>query len=298
MGFAERDYERRPVSGKPPLPPVTKALLIVNIAVFILDIANRGQGNSFERPPFERLGAFNVMHGLLGGEVWRLITFQFLHDSLGHVFFNMVGVYFFAPWVERWWGSRRFLGYYLLCGVGGALFFTLLLAIGLLPNADVGLSNLVGASAGVFGLLFAIYRLAPAARVMLVFPPVTLTMRQLALIFAGLAMLTILGGVIFPRFPLFANSGGEAGHLGGGLMGLLLMRFPGILGKGSGHSRKVIRPREFRRRVGGKIRPRTEIDLKEESEVDRILEKVSREGLDSLTGEERRILNEAANRHS
>ncbi|GAA5484792.1 rhomboid family intramembrane serine protease [Haloferula sargassicola] len=300
MGFADRDYQARQVT-RPALPPVTKALLIANVVVFLLDFVFRSERGLLVdgiamTGPFEQYGAFNVSQAFLHGQLWRLVTFQFLHFSLGHIFFNMIGVYVFAPWVERWWGSKSFAAYYLLCGAAGAVFFSLLMSIGLLPNANSVQSNLVGASAGVFGLLFAVYRIAPGARVALLIPPVTLTMRQLALVFAGLAMLTILGGLIFPNASWFANSGGEAGHLGGALMGLLLMRFPGVLGKGTAVREKVIRPRQFRHRRAGKIRPRTEVDLHSESEVDRILEKVSSEGIGSLTEEERAILQEASQR--
>lgn len=301
MGLADREYQKSMSSGRPSLPPVTKALIAVNAVIFIIDYLLRPDQGGMPGPslgPLVDFGAFTVAEGLLGGRIWELITFQFLHESLGHVLFNMVGVYVFGPWVERWWGSRRFLAYYLLCGVAGALFFSLLMGVGLLPNSHPQYSQLVGASAGVFGLVFAVYRLAPATRVSLIFPPITLTMRQLALVFGGLAILTVLGGLIMPDARLFSNSGGEAGHLGGALMGLLLMKFPQVLGKKSEVQEKVIRPRQFRRRVGTKIKPRTEVDLRAESEVDRILEKVSREGIDSLTDTERETLAEAARRHS
>ncbi|MBB5353374.1 membrane associated rhomboid family serine protease [Haloferula luteola] len=301
MGFSERNYARSVRGGQPPLPPVTKALLIINGGIFLLDLMLRPtQGYSgVELPgPFEQWGAFQVSTGLLGGRIWELVTFQFLHAGVMHVFLNMMAVYFFGPWVERWWGSRRFIAYYLLCGVAGALFFSLLLGVRLLPNADMH-TPLIGASAGVFGLLFAIYRIAPETRVSLLFPPVTLTMRKLALIVAGLAVLTILGGLLFPNSLWFANSGGEAGHLGGALMGLLLMRYPRLLRKGGSWTtgRKILRPKQFRRRRHEeKIRPRTTVDLHSESEVDRILEKVTREGLGSLTAEERKILEQASQR--
>lgn len=285
MGFSDREYAKRVRPGGPKMPPVTKALLIINVLVFLLNL----QPEDSAVRPLDAFGAFRVADAVMGGKVWQFLTFQFLHDSVGHLLFNMLGIYFLAPFVERWWGSRKFLAYYLLCGAGGAAFFSLLYLIHLIPNSGP-FTQLVGASAGLFGVLFAIYRINPAVRVSLLFPPVTLTMRQLAMFLAGLAVVMILGGLVMPDFWLFQNSGGEAGHLGGALMGLLLMRFPGLLGKGS----KVIRPKQFRVRQERKIKPRTEVDLAAESEVDRILEKVHREGLQSLTSKEREMLDAAS----
>ena len=235
----------------PRLPAVTKWLLIVNAAIFLLDLLQRPAGmppGVLSWGPLNRWGCFTFETAVLGGRVWEFLTFQFLHDSVGHILFNSIGIYVFAPFVERWWGARRFLAYYLICGAAGGVFYSLLLLIGLLPNADFG-TPLVGASAGVFGLIFAVYRLAPAVTVRLLFPPITLTMRQLALALAGFAVLVIVGGLLLPDFWLFWNSGGEAGHLGGALMGLLLMSRPELLGKRERREGKVIYDARF-------VRPR------------------------------------------
>lgn len=287
MGFNERAYAGRTRVSRPPLPPVTKALLVINIAIFVIDLLSRddsGRGGLFE--PLH----FRMAEALGSGHLWQLISFQFLHASVGHVVFNMIGIFVFAPYVEYWWGARRFLAYYLLCGAAGALFFSLLLVIGLLPNAN-SFSSLVGASAGVFGLVFAVARLNPSGQVALWFPPVVLTLRKLALIFAGWAVLMILGGLAFPDADIFWNAGGEAGHLGGALMGILLMKFPWLLRKGRRPGAKIIRPKEFRR-TPPKLKPRSIIDPAADSEVDRILDKISAEGIDALTPEERAILSE------
>lgn len=299
MGFQDRDYAREAPAAPPRLPVVTKWLLGLNVGVFILQMLNRPAG----MPPgplswgaVDWAGCFIFERAVLGGRLWEFITFQFLHADLGHLVFNSIGIFFFAPYVERWWGARRFLAYYLLCGAAGGLFFSLLLVIGLLPNSSFN-TPLVGASAGVFGLIFAVYKLAPAVKVRLLFPPITLTMRQLAIALAGLAVLMIAGGFVFPNVNL--NSGGEAGHLGGALMGLLLMSFPGLLGKHDEVRGKVVYDARFvGRRRPPKLRPRTEVDLDEESEVDRILEKDSEQGFDSLTDGERRTLEEASRRGS
>lgn len=297
MGFQDREYARGAAVGVPRMPVVTKWLLILNFGIFLLDFFQRPGGmppGVFSWGPLNRWGCFTFETAVLQVRLWEFVSFQFLHDSVGHVVFNGIGIYIFGPFAERWWGTRRFAAYYLLCGIAGGVFYSLLLVIGLLPNSDFG-TPLVGASAGVFGLIFAVYRLAPAVQVRLLIPPITLTMRQLAMALAGLAVLVIVGGLVFPRFPLFWNSGGEAGHLGGALMGLLLMTWPGLLGKPDERQGRVVRDARFgRRRHEPKLRPRTEVDFARETEVDRILEKISAEGFASLTAEERETLEDAS----
>ena len=302
MGLYEREYHRERRPKRPPLPTVTKFLLIANLVFFAVEFFSReGSGAHVEASGLLN-GAFgfSVEKGLLHGQIWRLITCQFMHGGLLHVILNCAGIYFIGPHIERWMGSRRFTAYYLICGVGGVLFFTLLLLAGLLPGLSLD-TLLVGASAGLFGLLYALYRISPTARMRLLFPPVTLTMRTLMLIAAGFALLVIIGGMIFPENGFFWNSGGQAAHLGGLLMGLLLFKYPSLIGWADGRKTTIVRPKEFRRRKvrqvqKPKLRPRTEVDLDESSEIDRILEKISEKGIDSLTKKERDTLAKARKR--
>lgn len=285
MGFQEREYSEGKSAGAgmlPSLTPVVKWLLIVNVAIFLIDV--------LMEQAITRWGAFAIRSALMEGRVWEFITFQFLHASVGHVLFNMIGLYFFGPWMERWWGSRRFLVFYLLCGVGGAAFFTLLTVAGVLPASFE--SPLVGASAGIYGILVGVAIIAPQLRVALMLV-IEMTMRRLAIVILGIAVLT----VVFQ----WNNSGGEAGHLGGALVGYLLMSFPKLLSWAQSRDSEVniIRPKAFsRRRPEAKIKPRTSVDLKTSTEVDAILDKILREGRDSLTDEEREILKRASETHS
>lgn len=274
------------------MPPVTKWLLISNLVIFLIDASQRGPNEMYG--PINAWGCFNVAGSVFGGRIWEFVTFQFLHATFGHVLFNCIGIYFFAPFVERWWGSRKFFMYYLLSGVGGGLFYTLLLQIGLLPASHPAYSNLVGASAGLFGVLFAIYRLAPASRIQLLIPPVEMSMKTMAIVLGSIAVLTIVGGLLFPDVRLFWNSGGEAGHLGGAIMGWVLMTWPWLLGKGKRPGSNIVRPKEFRRRMEPKLKPRSRIDPTEATEVDRILDKVSAQGFGSLTDEEKATLEQAS----
>ena len=267
---------------------MVKALLWVQCGLFVLDyiLLPLFAGVKIE-PPNQPLlvnwGAFTVKSALQEWRLWKFLTFQFLHGSVGHVLFNSIGLYFFGPWAERWWGSRKFLVYYLLCGCAGAGFFTLLMVLGVVPGAVE--SGLIGASAGIYGIFVAVAVIAPNLRVMLLIPPVELSMRQVAI---GLIIISV--GVIV--IGLGDNEGGEAGHMGGFLAGLLLMKFPQLLGGGTGQPVRRLRPA-----YEPKLRPRAEIGGPVvDPEVDRILDKISRDGFQSVTPEEREILERAAKR--
>ena len=290
MGIADRDYHRSPQGGfLSNLTPVVKWLLASNIAIFLLDyllipfvLDSNLDGEKI--PKLLDWGAFSIGSAVQHLQVWRFISFQFLHGSLGHLLFNAMGILIFGPWMERWWGSQRFLIFYLLCGIGGAAFFSLLTLTGIVP-AD-SQSILVGASAGIYGIFIGVAITAPNLRVSLLFPPIELSMRQLAI-----ALLAISAGSIILKFG--GNEGGEAGHLGGAIIGAILMRWPQLLsGRQASGSPRRHNPAKR------KIQPRTIIDLERDSEVDHILDKISLQGFQSLTDREREVLRDAANQRS
>ena len=250
MGLADRDYHRAPpldYYGPPTGAPfgggfdsrsVTTWLIGINVAVFVLNAIVRmpyslpvpvaivdPAGNEYVTvrnmlfPWIEGVGHFSAYTALYKYQVWRFLTFQFLHAGLGHLLGNMLSLYFFGPIIERYLGSRRYLYFYLFCGIGGPIAYLLFMLVGVLPyNAVV---PLVGASAGIFGILVAAARVAPDVRVMLLLPPVPLRLRTLAWIFVGIAVFTV--------FTSGNNAGGEAAHLGGAVLGFLLIRYPHVL---------------------------------------------------------------------
>jgi membrane associated rhomboid family serine protease len=160
--------------------------------------------------PLQRLGYFSIDTAIRHLQLWRVITFQFLHASPSHLVYNMLALLLFGPIVEGHFGPRRYLAFYLSCGVAGALMYVLLWATRLLVYDPA--IPMVGASAGIFGVLIGAARFAPDLEVPFILPMRVATLAYCALAMAVLVVLT-RGG----------NAGGEAGHLGGALWGLLLV---------------------------------------------------------------------------
>jgi membrane associated rhomboid family serine protease len=261
--------------------PATKWLLILNIAIFFFDVAGVGRESWGRLTP---LGAFTIEHTFGQLQLWRLLTFQFLHGGLGHLLFNMLAIYMFGGIVERVLGTRRYVAYYLLCGVAGALFYALLAWAGWL-----GSGVLVGASAGIFGIIVALIVIAPDMQVMLLIPPIPMKMKTLGMVVLGIGVYTVLTSG--------NNAGGEAGHLGGALLGFVLMKNLWLLDwvDKIGAGQTVVKKRNSQSNYKAKVRPRTVVNM-DSSEVDRILDKVSAEGLHSLTDEERETLHRVSNK--
>lgn len=280
MGINDRDYHREPYRGGgffSQLTPVVKWLLLANLGIYFIDTFLKGDAAD---GPLRVFGMFTIRSAVFDFRIWEFVTFQFLHGSLGHVLFNSVGLFFFGPWMERWWGARKFIAFYLLCGAAGAVFFTLLALAGILPGSSPQ-TGLVGASAGLYGILIGVAVIAPNLRVALLLPPIELSMRQLAI-----ALLVISTGSILLRFG--GNVGGEAGHLGGAILGYFLVRFPHLLGL-PGQPR-ASRPERASPRPSAQLGPRSDAELKQDSAVDMILDKISRDGFQSLTEAEREFL--------
>lgn len=256
-------------------------LLIINAVVFVLDMILTGSTRASALSPWY-WGNFNVQQGIYDWQIWRAFTYQFVHAGLLHIFFNMLMLYFFGPMLEQWWGSKRFLVFYLLCGVSGAFFMTFFtLTVPSLLNVSVD-SNLVGASGSVFGILVGAAVLFPNQRVQLLIPPIPVSLRTLALVLLGIAVLTVIVGG--------QNAGGEAAHLGGALLGFILVKVPFLLDWADRLS-----PSAIQNNINeGRYQRQQQRKRNQEKEVDRILDKVKQQGLASLTAKERKTLNQAS----
>lgn len=238
--------------------------------------------------PLTAWGHFSTHAGFLGIQVWRFITFQFLHANLLHLFFNMFGLWIFGGMVEQYLGSKRYAAFYLTCGVFGALTYLLLNFLGAvvglhLPGVlpDRPTTPLVGASAGVFGVIMACAYVAPTTVVQLLFPPIPLRLRTFAYGYVAVAALNLLRGG--------PNAGGDAAHIGGAIAGAYFIRHAHLLRDFFdilGDSRRAPAGTRRARRRGP-----------DPAEVDRILAKVATQGLGSLTDRERRLLRSASEVH-
>jgi membrane associated rhomboid family serine protease len=207
MGVYDRDYYYTPPASSPNFRlSATGALLAANLVVFLLTF-----GTEFGR----RMASLGVMQpeAVLHGEAWRVLTATYLHASFwGHLFFNMLALFFLGPPLERVWGARRFLVVYTVAGVAGNVVLALLSQVGYISPLMVGL----GASGSVLGVLGAAAVMFPDSQILLFFVlPVSL--RQAALIFVAVYVFNLLAQG--------ANYGGDVCHLVGLAVGALSAAF-------------------------------------------------------------------------
>ncbi len=283
MTWQDRHYHRdephHPIADRFSGASMVMWLLGINGLTFLIDSILSGSSRGGWISPSE-WGHFSVAKGIFGLQIWRWITYQFLHYDFFHLLFNMIGLYFFGPLIERWWGSRRFLAFYLLCGLGAAGVYTLLSLVPGLLNVSSS-TGLVGASGCIFGVLVGCAMLYPNQQVMLLIPPIPMKMKTMAMFFLGLALLSLVAGS--------PNAGGEAAHLGGAVMGWVLIHRAHWLD---------VADRLSPQRVHDALESsRHRNQAREEAQVDRILDKVRNKGLASLTSREKKILQRATNRH-
>ncbi|EIL94745.1 rhomboid family intramembrane serine protease [Rhodanobacter spathiphylli] len=185
------------------LPPVTRNLLIANVAVFLLQqVMGQVLLLNFALWP---LGS-----GLFG--VWQIVTSAFMHGSLTHIAFNMIALYMFGGTIERTFGARNFTLYYFVCAISASL---LQLAVLWFFPGQVGPT--LGASGAIFGLLLAFGVLYPQEKVMLIFLPIPMPAWLFVSLYAA-AELTMGVTGIEPGVAHFA-------HLGGMLGGIVLIQY-------------------------------------------------------------------------
>jgi membrane associated rhomboid family serine protease len=272
----------------------TVVLLIINAVCFIIQLAASGSGNHVElHDSFQGTYFALSLNGLEHGFVWQLLTFQFMHANWTHIIFNSLAIYFFGRPVEDVLGWRHFLTLYLSAGIIGGLV-QMMFAL-LLPSFG---SAVVGASAGASGLVaaFAVLHWEERFTLLLFFIlPVNVTGR----ILLAASLLLTFGAMFFTP-----NSGvANAAHLGGILAGAYYVRLfiQGEWPRWKFPSHRSA-PRELAAKRAGKNalwnsaagKPEDEsTDEFLKNEVDPILEKISAQGIHSLTAREREILEKA-----
>ena len=188
------------------IPPVIKNLIIVNVIVFLIQWTFETRGSSY-------MEDFFALHDVRS-ELFKphqLFTYMFLHGNFGHIFWNMLILWMFGSILENFWGSKRFLIFYTICGIGAAVMQLLVLYATELPSnaATLGASGAIFGCMVAFGLLFPnsliyIYALIPVK-----------------------AKWAVLAYVLYELFLGFRNNAGDNvahwAHLGGGLVGLILV---------------------------------------------------------------------------
>jgi membrane associated rhomboid family serine protease len=184
------------------VPPATRALILVNVAVFLLQqVAGPLMSSLFALWPLDS-GQFHF---------WQLITYAFLHGNLLHIFFNMFALFMFARALESYWGGRRLVIFYLVCVLSAALTQ---LAV---QNATGQQDQVIGASGGVFGVLLAFAWYFPRQRLIVLPIPIPMPAWLLVTLYA---LVELFYGV----------TGREQGvahfaHLGGMLGGALCILY-------------------------------------------------------------------------
>jgi membrane associated rhomboid family serine protease len=248
----------------PQVTPVVKNLLLLNTGIYLACIVIKPLG-SFIYNWFS-VDSTSLSHSL---QLWRLIGYQFLHDrsDIMHILFNMMGLYFLGPTLERFWHSKKFLIFYLVCGSVGGVSYIALSRLGV-----VGTGELVGASGAILGMLAACAILFPQFVVFIFLFPVPI--RVASAIFMLLYIVNIFTGG--------PNAGGDADHLAGMIVGGgYVYLWPMLKNK--------CRPAIHSDNWEVRFKAYSEI----QREVDRILLKVAKDGIGSLTKQEKKTLAEA-----
>lgn len=255
----------------------TLMLLLMTVAAYVVQAIVEQNGVNVAQALGVTLSGF--------WQVWRYVTFQFLHAGLWHLLFNMLALYMFGSVLERQWGSSRFLAFYLTCGAGAGVAYVVMSTLA--GDAAQRWVPLIGASGGVYGIILACMVLLPGMRVvLLVFP---MSMRTLGFIVLGMAVLTVLGGI--GQDQQRGDFWSQVAHLGGaGTAAVWIWWLPRLRRRKEAEG---LGPSSMRQ---GAWQKRLSSRRKEEGEIDRILDKIHRDGISSLSRGEKKILRDATKR--
>ena len=190
----------------PSFPPGVKWLISANVAIYVLQLLF--VDSTLAGKPI--LLWFNLRPSdvLPRGEIWQLVTYMFLHASITHILFNMLTLWMFGAAVEQTWGTRRFLQFYFICGIGAGLCVVL---ANLVFGTD---QRTIGASGAIYGVLLAFGMLFPETEILLMFL-FPIKAKYAVMIFGAIAFLGSLQG---------GGTVSNLAHLGGMLVGYLYIR--------------------------------------------------------------------------
>jgi len=292
----------RPMRGFSVFPPVIKNLLIINVAVFFLQMlaSNLMVGGKPLGLMLNMWFALNPIGDGYNFQIWQLITYQFMHAGFSHIFFNMFILWMFGMEVENIWGSKRFLYFYLICGIAAGLAQLFISPLFSSPAITIG------ASGAIFGVMIAFGMLFPD--------------RYIFLYFLIPIKAKYLIGFLFVLEIFWIGDAGSnvahLAHLGGAIAGFLFIMLDKsidvplkrMLNISSGYRSGSQFQNPFTG-LSDKFRKRSEnvedanyydINQKKEGEeitqkeIDEILDKISQSGYQNLSEREKRILFEAS----
>lgn len=296
------------------IPVITKNLLIINVLMFAAVYVFGRVGIDLK----DMLG----LHFFLASDFrfYQLFTYMFMHAGFEHIFFNMFALWMFGCVVENVWGPKRFLFYYIACGMGAGVIqeltqlgsFYLVMSsqvpsFGLADIIEAGRVNsmllnawtTVGASGSIYGILLAFGMIFPEERIFIFPLPVPIKAKWFVMFYAAIELFFALGTT--------GDNVAHFAHLGGMLFGYIMIRYWRDNGGGGNFGRN--RGKQFfdkmrnswekhsNRRSNDRYDARRETDhefnarkREEQKETDRILDKIRRSGYDSLTKEEKQKL--------
>ena len=314
------------------IPLVTKSLLIANVLIFLVGVVFGGgaiAGNG--------LNDVFGLHFVLAPDfhIYQLVTYMFMHGGWDHLFFNMFALWMFGCVVENVWGPKKFLFYYILCGIGAGLCQELaqlgqyyyegldtvrMVAVDggmetrMFPVEQyLNLWTTVGASGAIYAILLAFGMIFPNERIFIFPLPIPIKAKWFVMMYAGVEL-----------FSAMSNSGdgvAHLAHLGGMLFGLILIKYwkhhPysgfGDYGAQRGHQffdrmrdrweSRSARSAGGNQSAGWSNRTQRETDWdynarqkREQEEIDAILDKIRKSGYDSLSKDEKQRLFDNSNR--
>ncbi len=204
MSYSGNSYQ--PLTSFSLFPPAIKHLLIVNL-LFFLALMTPG----VQQLVFRLFALWPLAHPYF--MPWQFVSYMFLHGGIGHIFFNLFALWMFGQSIENLWGTRRFVMYYFITGVGAALLH---IAI---TGANV---PMVGASGAVYGILLAFAMMFPNRLIFLIFLPIPIKAKYFVIIFGALEL--------FNGVSNLQTGIAHFAHLGGMVVGYVLIRLWGIKG--------------------------------------------------------------------
>ena len=296
------------------IPSMTKNLLIVNFLAFVATWVLELRGID--------LTSLLGLHFFMASDfhIYQFVTYMFLHGGLTHIFFNMFALWMFGSVIERVWGPKKFLFYYIVCGIGagvaqevvqyatymyedmGAYQYVNVNGVQVTTDAYINLWTTIGASGAVYGILLAFGMIFPNERLFIIPFPFPIKAKWL-----------IVGYIAIELFAAMSGPGdgvAHMAHLGGMLFGFLLIRYwqkhpdsSQRFGRSKGQEFFDQLKQKYEARQGTRMKaehtaaPRRESDeeynarkRQNQEEVDAILDKIRKSGYDSLTKEEKKKL--------